>query len=125
MSQHPSSLIIIHFLQSANAFDFDDSLVNHLKPVLDPETNILEMDNFSDAVTLNYASELAKSDELIIVLVGDENAPLGKASIILNQTIRHQNMRLLALNDIQAARPFMIRMKGKIVDFNELVESLE
>ena len=125
MSQHPSSLIIIHFLTDAHAFNFDDSLVNQIKEVIGSETNILEMDNFSDTVTLSYASELVNSEKLTILFTGEESATLGKASTILNQTIRHQNLKLLVLNDIQATKPFMIRMKGKIVDLNELAESLE
>ena len=118
-------MIIIHFLTDAHAFNFEDSLVNQIKEVIGSETNILEMDNFSDAVTLSYASDLVKSEKLTILLTGEESATLGKASTILNQTIRHQNLKLLALNDLQAAKPFMIRMKGKIVDLNELAESLE
>ena len=125
MSQHLSSLIIIHFLTDAHAFNFNDSLVNQMKEVIGSETNIFEMDNFSDAVTLSYASDLVKSEKLTILLTGEESATLGKASTILNQTIRHQNLKLLALNDLQAAMPFMIRMKGKIINRNELNKEIE
>lgn len=124
MSQHPSSLIIIHFLTDAHAFNFDDSLVNQIKEVIGSETNILEMDNFSDAVSLSYASDLVKSEKLTIILTGDESATPGKATTILNQTIRHQNLKLLALNDIQATKPFMIRMKGKIITSDELKQEI-
>lgn len=125
MSQHPSSLIIIHFLTDANAFNFESSLVNQIKEVIEPETNILEMDNFSDAVTLSYASDLVKSEKLTILFTGEESATLGKASTILNQTIRHQNLKLLALNDIQAAKPFMTRIKGKIINRTELNSEID
>lgn len=116
-----TSLIIIHFLKEANDFDFENTFANQIRSVLPTSTNFLEMDNFSDAITLNYASELVISKNLTIILQGEEEALLGKAASILNQTIRHPHLKLLALNEIQATKPYMTRHVGKVISESELL----
>ena len=125
MKGKTTNLILIHFLKDIHKYDFENVLSRKIKAVLPKETGFLELDNFSDPVSLSYASELIKGDHLIIVAAGDADAPLGKAGGLLNQTIRHTKVTLWALNEIKCIKPFMVRHQGKVVGENELLEELK
>jgi hypothetical protein len=120
MKGKSTNLILIHFLNDIHKYDFENDLSRTIKEALPKETGFLELDNFSDPVTMSYASDLIKGDNLIIVTAGDTEAPLGKAAGLLNQTIRHPKVTLLALDEIKCIRPFMIRHQGKVIDKREL-----
>lgn len=116
MNSLQTSLISIHFLKDPNDFDFENAWSEEIKSIIPKEIQYLEIDNFSDSVTLNYANQLIKSEKLIILVLGKETAPLGKANSILNQTIRHPNIKLFSINEIQCIKPFMIKHKGKLIN---------
>lgn len=125
MKGKSTNLILIHFLNDIHKYDFENDLSRTIKEVLPKETGFLEVDNFSDPVSLSYASDLTKGDQLIIVVAGDPEAPLGKAMGLLNQTIRHSNVLLYALNEIKCIKPFMVRHQGKVIDKSELLDALK
>ena len=87
--------------------------------------DFFELDNFSDPITLNYASELIKADQLWIIAAGEPDSPLGKTSSFLNQTIRHQQVTMLMLSDIKCIKPFLIRHEGRFVEKSELLDVLK
>ncbi|WP_421875072.1 hypothetical protein [Marinoscillum sp.] len=125
MKGESKALILIHFLNDLHKYDFENQLGTEIRSMLPEDMDFFELDNFSDPITLNYASKLIKADQLWIIAAGEPDSPLGKTGSFLNQTIRHQQVTLLTLSDIKCIKPFLIRHEGRLVEKSELLDVLK
>lgn len=114
MSHISHSYILIQYLEDAHQYQFENELEIEIKSRLEENEVLFTLDNFSDSTSLHYTGELLKAGKVTIICDFKSDTALGKTNAILNQAIKHPDVRLFSNQDNKVLKPFMIRLKGKM-----------
>lgn len=75
---------------------------------------LFTVDNYSDSISLSYIAELLKAPSVTIVCDIQSEKNLGKIASILNQAVRHPDLKLFVNVEVPQLKPFMVQLAGSV-----------
>lgn len=113
MAKNTSNILLLQYIRSRTDYLFDGTLEQSLQKSL-PESLIFSADNYSDAITINYARQFLQTHEAIIICHLDAKEILPGATRSLLHLGMINRLKIFANLAPDWLALFMTQLNGKM-----------